>query len=167
MEYSERTNRKEPPRFRPVLCGCVTGDPGLARAVAQLCGEEIGMVASYTYRSILAERQSPAASELFERFARDSMERYRTLGDLILALGGDPGIRTEVRSRRVRPGRPSLAGRAETPERMRDDSVAEERRLTDRYQTLMGRTDDPVVRSVFSGMIAETERHVAMLTDGT
>ena len=83
---------KHTPSFYPQFCGCVAHDPKMARAVLELYEEELYAISAYTYRSLLCDR-----SDLFQDLSRDEMRHFRLLGELILALGGNPMIRTQVR----------------------------------------------------------------------
>ena len=43
------------------------------------------------------------------------------------------------------------------------ESIREQQSLVDRYETLVGKTSDRVVRSVLAEFIADEQRHIALL----
>lgn len=149
---------KHIPSFHPQFCGCVAHDPKMARAVTELYEEELYAISAYTYRSLLYDR-----SDLFLDLSKDEMKHFRLLGELILALGGNPMIRTQVRvdGYELERGSTCVSGHACT--QMLNDSIREEKLAIDRYQTLMGCTNDRIVRSVLAGLVDDEQRHVEWL----
>ena len=157
MNQNHRENPAPPP-FRPQLCGCVAHDPRLARAVEELYEEELYAICAYTYRRLLGTR-----AELYADISKDEMRHFRLLGELILALGGNPVIRTQLRVDACELGRGSAQASERACGQLLQESIREERRTIDRYQTLMGCTDDRIVRSVLSGIVDDEQRHVEWL----
>ncbi|MBQ7346756.1 MAG: hypothetical protein IJW55_02265 [Clostridia bacterium] len=161
MEH--HSEKKSFPPFHPTLQGCVVRDQRFARALEESYLEELYAISAYVYRSLLTAGHNKALSELFEELAKDEMRHFRLLGELILALGGNPTICTQLRV-----GSPDGMGNSCAPtcrgtSRMVSDSLREEKRGIDRYQTLMGRTQDRVVRSVISHILSDEHRHVEEL----
>lgn len=152
------------PPFYPTLDGCVTKDLRFAAALEESYMEELGAVAAYTYRSMLLARREPDAAALFDRLAKEEMLHFRMLGELILALGGNPVVQANLRVQGI--GR-DLSGNGKRVSGgcagLFSDSIREERCGIDRYQTLMGRTRDRVVRSVLAHLISDEHRHVESL----
>ena len=98
-------------------------------------------------------------SELFEELARHSLEQFRLIGELLIALGGENaalGLRTQGRKQPYRED--TLPRDAIT------DAMEESRRSVDRYETLMSRTGDRVVRSVFAKLLGEERRAMLLIT---
>ena len=157
MNQNSHENKRIP-SFQPQFCGCVAHDPKMARAVAELYAEELYAISAYTYRSLLCDR-----SDLFSDISKDEMRHFRMLGELILALGGNPMIRTQLRvdGYELERGSTCLSGRSCT--QMLHDSIREEKRTIDRYQTLMGCTTDRIVRSVLAGLVDDEQKHVEWL----
>ncbi len=157
MSQNQHEN-KHIPSFHPQFCGCVAHDPKMARAVSDLYGEELHAISAYTYRSLLYDR-----SDLFRDLSKDEMKHFRLLGELILALGGNPMIRTQIRvdGYELERGCACVSGRSCT--QMLHDSIREEKRTIDRYQTLMGCTTDRIVRSVLAGIVDDEQGHVEWL----
>ncbi|MBR3895394.1 MAG: hypothetical protein IKJ35_09685 [Clostridia bacterium] len=152
------------PAFYPTLEGCVARDLRFAAALEESYMEELGAVAAYTYRSLLWARREPDAAALFERLAKEEMLHFRMLGELILALGGNPVIQANMRVQGIeRDGRSGIKRESRGRAALYADSIREERRGIDRYQTLMGRTQDRVVRSVLAHLLSDEHRHVEAL----
>lgn len=156
MNQPSQHGRQYPP-FRPTLKGCVGRDPALARMLKPCYLDALYAVAAYTYRALLCEREDAALSELFDEIAVDGAEHFRLLGDLILALGGDASIRAQMRVDTPQ-GREESGG-----VQMLAQALQEERGRVDRYQTLMGRTQDRIVRSVLSHLLADVQHHISRL----
>ena len=153
------------PPFYPTLDGCVARNLRLAAALEESYLEELGAVAAYTYRSMLLTRCEPRTAELFDRIAKEEMMHFRMLGELILALGGDPAVQGRIRVPSVEESgrggeKRDLHGRA----RIFSDLRREARRAVDRYQTLMGSTQDRMVRSVLSHLLSDEHRHIEALS---
>ena len=147
------------PHFHPALEGCVTRDPCFAKALCESYMEELAAVGAYTYRALVIRGRNQRLSELFERIAREEMVHFRLLGELILALGGNPAICTHLRIG-MPEGCCAVGCEAGFEGRAIADSLREERRGIDRYQTLMGCTRDRVVRSVLTQIIDDEQAHV-------
>ena len=82
-----------PPVIRP--------DPRLATRMMRAYNDELNQVIIYTYQHLLTEGLDTEASELFLRLSREDMAHFHTLGRLIRALGGDPGVTMRMRTPRV------------------------------------------------------------------
>ena len=144
------------------LRGVARQDPAFALLLLPAYQEALGAVASYTYRSLLSGERSQELSTLFDRMATDALEQFQTLGELIVALGGNPVIYTPPGSEAaVLPSGPL------TDERLRQfvqDSIREERRAVEDCETLLGKTDDRVVRSVLLQTVREKQFRLHTLT---
>lgn len=148
------------PSFHPTLEGCVAHDRSLCRALEERYADELYTAASNTYRSLLCENRDRPLSDLFNEIAREEIVHFRLVGELISALGGDPTLHAQIRVDPLRFSRddPHLTALLCT------DAIREEKRLIDRYETLMSKTEDRVVRSVFSQLISDEQYHVNRLT---
>ena len=137
------------PPFRPSLRGCVGRDARMAAALYTCCSEAFFSISDNIYRSLICEDCDTALSDLFEELAQKDLERFRLLGELFLALGEADGQKTS---------RYPYFKRSACPLRCQDSpalaALWERRRNIDCYETLMGRTEDRVVRSVFSKILA-------------
>ncbi len=140
------------PPFRPSLRGCVGRDARLAAAIYTCCSEAFFSISDNIYRSLICRDCDTALSDLFEELAQADLERFRTLGELFFALSDTNGQKTP---RYPYHKRSSCASRNQDSPALA--ALWERRRNIDCYETLMGRTEDRVVRSVFSKLLS-TER---------
>ena len=76
-------------------------DPRLATRMMRAYNEELNQVITYTYQHLLTEGLDNEASTLFLDLATEDMAHFHTLGRLIRALGGDPGVTMRMRTPRV------------------------------------------------------------------
>jgi len=152
------------PAFYPTLDGCVARDLRFAAALEESYMEELGSVAAYTYRALLWAKREPDVASLFDWLAKEEMLHFRMLGELILALGGNPVVHASLRVQGIeQDGRGGCKKDMRSRASLFADSIREERRGIDRYQTLMGRTQDRVVRSVLAHLLGDEHRHVEAL----
>ena len=79
----------------------VRPDPRLATRMMRAYNDEINQVVTYTYQHLLTEGLDTEASELFLKLSREDMAHFHTLGRLIRALGGDPGVTMRMRTPRI------------------------------------------------------------------
>ena len=132
------------PPFRPSLRGCVGRDARLAAAVYTCSIEAFWSISDNIYRSLIYKDCDTALSDLFEELAERDLERFRLLGELFLALGEND---------KQKPPCYPYRKRTSSPPRSQDSPATaalwERRRNVDCFETLMGRTEDRVVRSVF------------------
>lgn len=151
------------PPFHPRLQGCVAHDRRMSHALEDCYAAELHAVAAYTYRSLLCEPADRTLSDLFNTLALEEIEHFRLLGELIIALGGNPTLRTRVQVEPFPLCHGDLACTEREARCMIEDAIREEKVLVDCYETLMSRTEDRVVRSVFSHLIADEQAHVGSL----
>ena len=151
--------------FRPNLRVCVSEDVRLARAVEDSYLDKLASVAAYTYRSLMTEETDRLLSQTLDAFAIEEMEHFRLLGELIFALGGNPTVRTQVRISPIE----WRGEHCKEPERvvmqMLEEAVRGEKRCVERLETLMGHTEDRVVRSLLAYLISDGQRHIVRLRD--
>ena len=76
-------------------------DPRLATRMMRAYNDEINQVVAFTYQHLLTEGLDNEASQLFSSLAREDMAHFHTLGRLIRALGGDPGVTMRMRTPRI------------------------------------------------------------------
>ena len=144
------------PPFRPTVAGCVGRDPRLFGMLEECCAAALYAFSANTYRSLLCESSSPALSTLFEELAMGAAEQLRAFGRLTFAVGGNPAPRCQLR---VLPHALPSAD----PNRLCREAISDEKNLIDRCQTLMGRTQDRVVRSFLAAILSDLQRQVERL----
>lgn len=145
----ELKREERAPRFRPRLEGCVARDRHFASLLEGSYADTFASIAANIYRSLAVETCDGGLSELYEWIAVEELETFRTLGELIMALGGDAA---GLRSRRMRPWA------AQSDPCFLRACYAECERNVDRYETLMSRTGDRVVRSVMAKLLSSERR---------
>lgn len=146
-----------PPPFRPRLIGCVVQDLRMAHAIGECYQCELYAIAAYLWRSLVCERKNNALSACFEQYAREEIEHFRLLGELIVSLGARPALYTQVK---IDPMRYSQEDAVACMRQLVREAIADERQMVDRYQTLMGKSGDRVVRSILAGLISDAHRHI-------
>jgi len=152
MSDFEKSEYIHYPPFRPSLRGCVGRDARLAASLYTCCSHAFFSISDNIYRSLVCRDSDTALSDLFEEIAEKDLEQFRTLGELFLALSDANGRKT--------PQYPYFKRSACTSQNQGSPALAalwERRRNIDCFETLMGRTEDRVVRSVFSKLLS-TER---------
>lgn len=155
--------KQDRPPFRPALRGCVARDVRLAREACECYFHALYRIAANTYRSLMCEGVNRELADLFDEIAIDESEQFRLLGQLVVALGGNPAVHTHLRTEMLELGggggeRDLHAVRHMVREALRDKKAA-----IDRCQTLMGHTQDRVVRSFLAHLLSCEQRHVEML----
>jgi len=79
----------------------IRSDPRLATRMMRAYNEALNQVITYTYQHLLTEGLDNEASALFLELAGEDMTHFHTLGRLIRALGGDPGVSMRMRTPRI------------------------------------------------------------------
>lgn len=153
------------PRFHPVTEGCVAKDAKLARAVEERYRDELASASANTYRSLMSAETDRGVASLFAQISEEEMQHFRLVGELIIALGGNPMLRTQIRTQSPDLTGAGAARRKQVVEGMLREAVGEKKYAIDRYQTLMGHTADRVVRSVISCILSDEQSQLSHLLD--
>ena len=149
------------PPFRPTVVGCVGRDPRLSAMLAECCTAALYAFSAHTYRSLLCESAAPVLSELFETLAMEAAEQLRAFGRLKLAVGGNPAPRCQLR---VLPHPlPLRDHRCQVTEQLCREAIRDAKALIDICQTVMGKTQDRVVRSFLAAVLSDLQRQVERL----
>ena len=143
-------------QFRPPLLGCVARDAFMANALKSCYIETFSLISANIYRSLRCAERERTLSDVFERAAVEDLERFRRVGELIMALGGDAELRS-VRSKRC------FSARGEASHVFLEEGIKERQRAIDRYETLMSKTGDRVVRSILSSLLSGERRALEQL----
>ena len=85
----------------PYSAPIIRPDPRLAARMMRIYSDELNQVITYTYQHLLTEGLDNEASRLFLDLATEDMAHFHTLGRLIRALGGDPGVTMRMRTPRI------------------------------------------------------------------
>lgn len=149
--------------FRPTLKGCVSQDARMARAVNDCYCAKLISLAAYTYAALMTSQGDRALSDMLDAFAVEEAEHFRLLGELILALGGNPAVRTQVRVSQMERKNDLCMPCERSIRQMIEESVQAEKAMSERLQTLMGKTEDRVVRSLFAYLDSDGQRHIEHL----
>ena len=150
-------------RFSPMLTGCVATDMRMARALEGCYLDILYAVAAESYRAAVCGKWDPELGSLFRDLAEEALCYLRISGELIAALGGDPAPRAQLRVDSYVPR--SFCAEAELRERdrMLRDAIRERKRRCECMESVMGKTQDGVVRSVLATLIGEERRHAERL----
>lgn len=151
MSFECESNPSRAPRFRPPMEGCVARDRRLANAVKICYIDTFASIAANIYRSLVSLSRDRRAADLFDSIAEEELEHFRLLGELILALGGDAALRG------ARGTCMGGTGHGDAAEFLSDECEIRQRNI-DRYETLMARTGDRVVRSVLAKLLSSERR---------
>ncbi len=149
----EPTDRR-PASFRPRLKGCVLRDPRLARAAESCCRDAYASLSKTVLFALLAAHEEPELAARMESLAYEELEELLLLGELVLAMGGDPSL---MAAGRRFCSDPRKGGGIRTAELL-SDRLRDTRLAADRYRRLLSHTSDRVARSVLTRLLAGRER---------
>ena len=163
---NEKFRKREYPIFRPQLEGCVGRDPRLANEANEALCYFLYAIAANTNRGAICKKIDASSEEVTEMIASDATEHFQIFGDLISALGGQPAVHARIVVESIPvPPEENAAARKHTVKRVLHAAREENRRATDLLQSLMGHTQDRVVRSVLSGILHDLGMHREMLNN--
>ena len=159
----EKPKRTEDSRFRPMFMGCVARDPAMARALGGLYGRELSLMAKNIFRSVVVSVKDPLCGRLLERIAQEDCAHFRLLGELILALGGSPALRTVVRTDARRCLATTGLDGDEDVRQWLQETLREKLCTVERLEELLGRSEDRVVRSLLTDLVQDEGKHAEWL----
>ena len=138
-------------------------DPRLAARMMRAYNDEINQVVTYTYQHLLTEGLDSEASELFSSLAQEDMTHFHTLGRLIRALGGDPGVAVRLRTPRVDlSGDASCRALPVVRRMLRADLQSEAAAITE-LESLAAAASDAAILSELRAIISEEQEHYRQL----
>ena len=144
-----------PPAIRP--------DPRLAARMMRAYNDQLNQVITYTYQHLLTEGLDTEASNLFLRLSREDMTHFHTLGRLIRALGGDPGVTMRMRTPRIDlSGDVSCRALPVVRRMLRQDLQAEAASVTELESLAAASGDATVVSELRAMILAEREQYEAL-----
>ena len=149
-------NQHDPtPAIRP--------DPRLAARMMRAYNDQLNQVITYTYQHLLTEGLDTEASNLFLRLSREDMTHFHTLGRLIRALGGDPGVTLRMRTPRVDlTGDASCRALPVVRRMLRQDLQAEAASVTELESLAAAARDEAVISELRAMILAEREQYEAL-----
>ena len=149
-------NQHDPtPAIRP--------DPRLAARMMRAYNDQLNQVITYTYQHLLTEGLDTEASNLFLRLSREDMAHFHTLGRLIRALGGDPGVTLRMRTPRVDlTGDASCRALPVVKRMLRQDLQAEAASVTELESLAAAARDEAVISELRAMILTEREQYEAL-----
>ncbi len=156
MKEERGIERGRAPQFRPPLAGCVGGDGRMASALNVFYCEALWGIVANVRRSLECRGKDLRGDGMFYDMAEGEMEEFRTLGELILALGGRLELcRQPSKTRLCMPC-------GDIPALIEQAAEAEKGRIAG-YERLLSHTSDRVVHSVLTGLLARHRRNLSLL----
>ena len=138
-------------------------DQRLALRMMRAYNDELSRAIVYTYQHLLTEGLDNEASQLFLRLAREDMTIFHTLGRLIRALGGDPGVTLRVATPRIDLSDDASCRALPVVRRMlRADMQSEASAITE-VESLAASTRDEAVLAILRPMIAHKQEQYEAL----
>lgn len=92
--------------------------------------------AQYLYQSCILAQTNPQLSKLLHNFAIDELHHTKVLGELIVALGGNPSY-SVVQYNRMMVWNGTMVSYTQTPAQMMSENVAVQKFLIQRYEEQM------------------------------
>ena len=138
-------------------------DPRLATRMMRAYNEELNQVITYTYQHLLTEGLDNEASTLFLDLATEDMAHFHTLGRLIRALGGDPGVTMRMRTPRVDLTEDASCRALPVVRRMIRQDLASEAASITELESLAAATRDEAVIMELRAIIREEQEHYERL----
>ena len=148
---------------QPYSTPAIRPDPRLAARMMRAYNDQLNQVITYTYQHLLTEGLDSEASDLFLRLSREDMNHFHTLGRLIRALGGDPGVTMRMRTPRIDLTGDSTCRALPVVRRMlRQDLQAEAASVTELESLAAASGDAAVVSELRAMILAEREQYEAL-----
>ena len=148
---------------QPYPTPAIRPDPRLAARMMRAYNDELNQVITYTYQHLLTEGLDNEASSLFSELAGEEMTHFHTLGRLIRALGGDPGVTMRMRTPRIDlSGDASCRALPVVRRMLRQDLQTEVAGITE-LESLTAAARDEAVISELREMIREEREHYEAL----
>ena len=147
----------------PYSAPALRPDPRLAARMMRAYNDQLNQVITYTYQHLLTEGLDNEASELFLRLSREDMAHFHTLGRLIRALGGDPGVTMRMRTPRIDlSGDASCRALPVVRRMLRQDLAAEAASITELESLAAAARDGAVISELREIIREEQEQYEAL-----
>ena len=145
---------------QPYSTPAIRPDPRLAARMMRAYNDQLNQVITYTYQHLLTEGLDSEASDLFLRLSREDMAHFHTLGRLIRAPGGDPGVTMRMRTPRIDLTGDATCRALPVVRRMlRQDLTAEAASVTELESLAAASGDAAVVSELRAMILAEREQY--------
>ena len=145
---------------QPYSTPAIRPDPRLAARMMRAYNDQLNQVITYTYQHLLTEGLDSEASDLFLRLSREDMAHFHTLGRLIRALGGDPGVTMRMRTPRIDLTGDATCRALPVVRRMlRQDLQAEAASVTELESLAAAARDEAVISELRAMILAEREQY--------
>ena len=145
---------------QPYQAPAIRPDPRLAARMMRTYNDALNQVITYTYQHLLTEGLDTEASELFLRLSREDMAHFHTLGRLIRALGGDPGVTMRMRTPRIDlSGDASCRALPVVRRMLRQDLTAEAASITELESLSAAARDEAVISELREMIRVEREQY--------
>ncbi len=138
-------------------------NPYLAARMSRVYNRELESALTYTYRHLLTEGLDNEASDLFLALAREDATHAHTLGRLICALGGDPGIGVRLRTPRIDLSTDASCRALPVVRRMLREALADEAATVTELESLSAAAREDAVDAPLRAIIAETQEQYERL----
>ncbi len=138
-------------------------DPRLAARMMRAYNDEVNQVITYTYQHLLTEGLDNEASNLFSELAQEDMVHFHTLGRLIRALGGDPGVALRLRTPRVDLSGDASCRALPVVRRMLKQDMQSEAAAITELESLAAAAREEAVISELRAIIREEQEHYESL----
>ncbi len=138
-------------------------DLRLAARMARVYNAELESALTYTYRHLLTEGLDAEASELFLDLAREDAAHAHTLGRLIRALGGDPGIGMRLRTPRIDLSTDASCRALPVVRRMLREAMASEAFTVTELESLAAAAGEEALLAPLRRLIAGTQEQYERL----
>ncbi len=146
------------------LANAVRSDPRLAARMEWVYNTEWQSALVYAYRHLLTEGLDNEASNLFFDLSREDAENAHTLGRLIRALGGDPGMNLRLRMPRIDLSADAVCRALPLVRRMVRQALASEAATVTELESIAAATQDEAVGAILRGVILTTRAQYERLS---
>lgn len=137
----------------------VRKNPRLINGVAAARCDELNAISDYVYYSLILAECYPALSELFEKLSMTEMLHFRLLGQVVLALGGNPCVRCRVGGSSV-----CVPPTACDVKRLLENAIEGEKKACAEYKRLAAESCcDKSAETIFCRLASDEESHARML----
>ncbi len=138
-------------------------DARLGARIVPVYNAELESALTYTYRHLVTEGLDNEASALFLALAREDAAHAHTLGRLIRALGGNPGMGIRLRTPRIDLSSDASCRALPVVRRMLREAMAAEAVTVTELESLSAAARDEAVVAVLRDIIRETQEQYERL----